>query len=167
MAAPINRLPHLGVLAANAEIMAYAEVTKQYACQLTTNAWWNLPPIDFVGVRFVYDYGEVKKLLDEHGYPRRLHPDVPRRPRTPNGYEQPPRVNMRIFAGVKEIASIAQVPTSRAAQMTMEHWFWPVAVDHLAGGTVYRYPDVLKCLTKRGYPRVHKTIGERMEATAA
>lgn len=167
MAAPGNRPPHLGILAATTEIAQFAEVTNERARQLTYVYWWDLSPLDFIGGRFVYDYPDVKKLLTAHHYPRRLHPDRPKRVRVhPAPCDPPLREHRGVLAGIKEIARGAQVPTSRADQITRERWFTPRPIDHLAGGTVYSYPDVVACLTAQGYPRVYKTIGERMEAAS-
>lgn len=170
MAAPGNRPPHLGVLAAGRELAAYAEVTPECARQITLRDWWTIPPLDFIGGRFVYSYPAAVTLLNYWGYPRRLHPDPRRPPRTKGGRiprATPPRVHMGVLAGVGEIARFANVPTSRAAVMPAAPWWDVPALDHLAGGSVYSYPAVVECLTARSYPhRPRGTIGERMEASA-
>ncbi len=168
MAAPGNRPPHLGVLAATTEIATFAEVTNERARQLTKSHWWTVAPMDFIGGRFVYEYPATCALLTSHHYPRRLYPDHPKRVmrRNPPEFAAPERIHRGVLAGIKEIAQAACVPTSRADQITKESWFWPQPIDHLAGGTVFSYPDVMACLTERGYPRIHKTIGERMEAAS-
>jgi hypothetical protein len=168
MTARENRLPHRGVLAGGRELAAYAEVTPERARQLTLKKWWTLEPLDFIGGRFVYSYPAAVRLLNDHGYPRRLHPDFPPPVRARRGHaaqENPPKREHRgVLAGIGEIARTACVPTSRATKMTQEKWWTAQPLDHLAGGTVYSYPDVAKLLEDQGYPRRYKTIGARIEA---
>lgn len=168
MASPNNRLPHLGVLAAGRELAAYAEVSPERARQLTLMTWWTVEPLDYVGGRFVYSYPAAVRLLTQHGYPKRLHPNMTPVRRGRTGARAVPVVPVRqhigVLAGVGEIARAANVPTSRASQMTKETWWDVRPLDHLAGGTLYSYPEVVRCLTQNNYPRVHKTIGERLEA---
>ena len=168
MASRANRPPHLGVLAGARELADYAEVTLERARQLTLSPWWDLLPTDYVGGRFVYSYPHAVQLLADHGYPKRLHPEYRnRRTRSqPAPRMLPERKHLKVLAGIGEIAHIAHVPTSRATQMTKEDWWSVTPLDHLAGGTLYPYRPVALCLKRQGYPRVYKTIGEKLEAQA-
>lgn len=168
MASRANRMPHLGVLAGARELADYAEVTLERARQITMLPWWTLPPVDYVGGRFVYSYPDAVQLMSDHGYPRSQNPGYPRsRTHAPTPRMMPERKHCKVLAGVGEIARFARVPTSRATQMTKEDW-WDVApVDYLAGGTIYPYRAAAACLKRHGYPRAYKTIGQKLEAQAA
>lgn len=77
----------------------------------------------------------------------------------PSGYTE--REWKGQFCGVYEIAKFANVSKAQIAHWNREEWF-PKPIDEPQMGRIWSYPEVVKALTEKGYPREEGRSGKKL-----